>query len=369
MPYVQEDMKGLNRRAVFDLITQVGEISRVDISNTLGTSGATILKITNFFLEQGYVVLAGEEKTTRGRHPQILRFNPNSILGIGVDYNGKTVKVAVCNYWGTQLAFERAEVDGDFCKLVEEILPKFLQRLLKKNKVDKSCINCIGICVPGSADTEHERIELGPLSGIYMEKEVSESIGILSSKMQLPVYIFNDVNAAATGEYVLRKLKDDDLIYISVGDGLGAGIILDGNLRNGKHCYTGEIAHMVFDSNHVAELEKPGWMEEQLSQTFLGNRFGTDEKEEGQIDYVARQLSLVAANICNMLDVQIVIIGGRQVEEMGQKLMERVHYYTKRLCLFDIELYTPLSQNSSLVGVASMALSRETDHILSGPNV
>lgn len=366
MPYVQEDMKGLNRRAVFDLVSQVGEISRVDISNTLGTSGATVLKITNFFLEQGYVVLAGSEKTTRGRHPQILRFNPDSILGIGVDYNGNTLKAAVCNYWGQQLVFEQTEVDGCFHKLVEEVLPKTLQQLLKKYKVHKSRINCIGICVPGAADTEHERIELGPLSGIRIEKKVSESIKILSSKMKLPVYLFNDVNAAATGEYVLRKLKDDDLVYISVGDGLGAGIILDGRLRSGKHWYTGEIAHMVFDSNHVADLEKPGWMEEQLSKTVMERKFGDSGKKEDQIDDIARQLSLVVANVCNVLDVQGVILGGGKAEEMGQALIERVRYYTKRLCLFDIELQTPMSQNSSLVGVVSMALSRQLDQILSG---
>ena len=273
MPYVQSDMKGLNRRDVFDLIASVGTISRVDIARSLGTSMPTVLKITNVLLEKGFVSISGEEKTARGRRPQLLQFNPDQILGIGIDYDGNTVKAAVCDYWGRELAFDQWMVGEDFDALLNEYLPSALPRLVEKSGIARDRLLGIGICVPGSLDTENSALHLGPLSGIRIGETPANTLNRFSEVMGLPVYCFNDVNAAATGEYVLRKLQKDDLVYISAGAGIGAGIILDGELRTGSHFAAGEIGHLVFDPGFTTDIQEPGWFEMQLAHETLYRKF------------------------------------------------------------------------------------------------
>lgn len=364
MPYVQGDMKDLNRRAVFDLIAEVGEISRVDIGNTLGTSSPTVLKITNFFQERGIVTMSGEEKTARGRRPQLLRFDPDSILGVGVDYCGHSVKVALCNYWGASRASLCQAVDGDFDTLTDTLLPQMIRKLIAQAKVPPERVRGVGLCLPGAVNTDNAQVQLGALSGVKMQRTPAESIRLLSQKMGLPFYLFNDVNAAARGEYVLRRLRDDDLIYLSAGEGIGAGIILDGKLRTGKHFYTGEIAHIVFDPNYITDISQPGWFEARLSPDALQDKFPQQGSAE-QVRYVAQYLALAIANICNILDVQTVILGGELIERMGDALMRETTEYARRLCMFQVQLDRPSCTDPALVGTAAMALERELDNILS----
>lgn len=366
MPYVQGDMKNLNRRAVFDLISDVGEISRVEISNQLGISVPTVLKITKFMLDRGIVTLKGEEKTARGRRPQLLRFNPDSILGIGVDYDCHTVKASVCNYWGEQKAIISEPTDHDLDVLMQETLPVLLERLLSEHHIEKEYIYSVGICLPGAVDTANANVQFGALSGIHFKRTPAENTKILSERLGKPVYLFNDVNAGAKGEYVLRRQWGDDLVYLSAGDGIGAGIILDGKLRTGKHFYSGEVAHIVFDPEFITDISRPGWMEAKVSMQTLHEKFPDvpDSGNEEMICYVAQYLALAVANICNVLDVQTVILDGLLVKNMGKALTEKTAEYAGNLCMFDVHLAGPSCENPSLVGTASMALELELDTIL-----
>lgn len=367
MPYVQSDMKGLNRRDVFDLIASVGTISRVDIARSLGTSMPTVLKITNVLLEKGFVRMSGEEKTARGRRPQLLQFNPDQILGIGVDYDGSTVKAAVCDYWGRELVFGQWMVDDDFDALLNAYLPSALTRMLDESGIARDRLLGIGICVPGSLDTANSVLHLGPLSGIRISDTPADTLSRFSKVMGLPVYCFNDVNAAATGEYVLRKLKKDDLVYISAGAGIGAGIILDGELRTGSHFAAGEIGHLVFDPNFTTDIQEPGWFETQLAHETLCRKspsYKRGVKPAELLEYIAQHLALAIANIANVLDVKYIILGGDLVKEMGDGLHDRVLKYARRLCLYDVEVYGASCENPSLAGATSLALSREVDNAL-----
>lgn len=368
MPFVPGDMKDLNRRAVFDLIASVDEISRVDIANALGTSTPTILKITNFFLEKGFITISGEGITARGRRPQLLRFQPDNIMSVGVDYDGHRVKIAVSNYNGEVKAKKVLAADGDFDGLVKEKLHRMIMDLLSENNISRPSLLGIGLSIPGSVDTKAATVELGPLSGIRIKSNVRDTLAVLSEQTALPAHIFNDVNAAAIGEYVQRRLKFDDLVFIYYGAGIGAGIILNGKLRTGKHFYTGEIAHIVFDHEWITDINKPGWLETQLSDGALRDKFPAYAKGEHPkelIEYMAQNLALCVANICNVMDIQNVVLGGGIMYSMGDELYERSQYYANRLCMFNVELQRPLSNTPTLVGTAFMALSKELEHMLS----
>ena len=189
-----------------------------------------------------------------------------------------------------------------------------------------------------------------------------ESVRILSGQVGLPVYLFNDVNAAAVGEYVLRKMKNEDLVYVYISNGIGAGIILEGKLRTGQKFYSGEIAHMVFEPDYVIDRSKAGWMERKLAPECIRDSADT---REGQIEYAARYISLVIANICSTLDIQNVVLGGETVRKLGKELFRRTEKYLNHLLLFpEINLTRYINENSNLIGAAHLATERQLANIL-----
>ena len=359
MPYVQGSMKELNRKSVFELIAEMREITRVDIAEVTKSSMPTILKITNFLLEQQIVSLVGLEKTARGRRPQVLRFEPDALLGIGLSYDGNHVIASLINYYGEEKKYIEKDSDASFNDMMENGFCEIIEELMKD--FEREHVKGVGISIEGSVDTENSKVHFGGFAKLRTEREISKSVHILSEKVKLPIYLFNDVNAAATGEYVLRKMKNTDLVYIYVGEGTGAGIILDGILRTGQHFYTGEIAHMVFNAEFSIDLSKPGWMESQLSRKAIEQ---VSQDQSLRIDYAARYISLMIANICNVLDIENVVVGGEIVEEMGNALIDRTNTYLRHLSMFQVTLTRPVSRHSGLIGAASMAMDRELTTIL-----
>ncbi len=360
MPYVQGSMKELNRKTVFRLVAEQYEITRTEIADQTQSSVPTVLKITNFLQSEHIISQVGNEKTARGRHPQIFRFEPDSILGIGISYDGSRMVASLVNYYGEEKLCVEENVSQTFDAMMEKRFPEIIDEMLKKE--GREYVRAVGICISASVDTEHSIVHLGGFSKLRIEREVARSVQILSEKINLPVYLFNDVNAAAVGEYVLRKMKKEDLVYVYVSEGTGAGIILEGKLRTGKHFYSGEIAHMVFETDFVTDRRKPGWMERKLSFKSIEE---SAQSREGQVDYAARYISLVIANICNTMDIQNVVLGGEIIQFLGQALFEKTRSYLDRLQLFPINLTRYVNENSDLVGAAYLALQRQLANILS----
>ena len=359
MPYVQGSMKELNRKTVFRLIAEQQEITRTEIADRTKSSAPTVLKITNFLQEEQIISLVGNEKTARGRQPQIFRFEPDSILGIGISYDGMRMTASLVNYYGEIKASVEENITLSFDEMMENRFPEMICQMT--DGVKKEHIRCVGICLGASVDTEHSRIHLGGFSKLVVKRNVAESVKILSQKCGFPVYLFNDVNSAAVGEYILRKMQKEDLVYIYVGEGTGAGIILDGKLRTGQNFYSGEIAHMVFDPDFRIDREKPGWIEERLSLEHIKAHSKT---KAGQIDYTARYISLVIANICNTMDIQNVVLGGSIIQSLEPAILQKTEEYLGHLMLFPVNLTRYVSEKSELVGAAYLAMEKQLVNIL-----
>lgn len=359
MSFVQGSMKELNRKTVFDLVSEHGEITRTEIAEQTKSSMPTVLKIMNFFQEQEMVSLVGSEKTARGRHPQVFRFESNALMGVGVACDGHQAVASLVNYYGEEKASVVRQTDKSLNDLLETEIPQMIEQLIAGER--REFIRGVGVCISGSVDMKQTVIYMGGYSALYMERDVAQSMRVFEEKTGLPVYLFNDVNAAVTGEYVLRKMKNEDLLYIYVGEGTGAGLILDGVLREGRHYYTGEVAHMVFDADFVLNRTEPGWMEARLSRKNIRE---SALAPAGRIDYAARNISLMIANICNVLDVENVVLGGESIRELGDTLLDRTQSYLDHLLLFPVKLSKFANAHSELIGGAYLALQQQLTNIL-----
>ncbi len=132
MPYVQGSMKELNRKTVFRLVAEQYEITRTEIADQTQSSVPTVLKITNFLQSEHIISQVGNEKTARGRHPQIFRFEPDSILGIGISYDGSRMVASLVNYYGEEKLCVEENVSQTFDAMMEKRFPEIIDEMLKK---------------------------------------------------------------------------------------------------------------------------------------------------------------------------------------------------------------------------------------------
>ena len=199
----------------------------------------------------------------------------------------------------------------------------------------------VGIGVPGLVDaargavTHAVNLGVGP-GGLDLADR-------LQRRLQLPVAVENDVNAAAIGAAVLLGLGRSDLAYLSIGTGIAAGIVLDGTLRRGPHGAAGEIGHIPVDpSGPECSCGQRGCLEAVASGSAIAARwpgdgdsasgaadalFGAAEAGDPRAvavrDEVAGYLAGAVRILALTVDVDLVVLGGG-VAEVGEPLRHAV---------------------------------------------
>jgi glucokinase len=164
----------------------------------------------------------------------------------------------------------------------------------------------------------------------------------LAAALGVPVVVDNDANVAAWGEAQLGAGRgEDDVVLVTLGTGIGTGIVLDGRLVHGTHGFAGEGGHVIVDrrgSRHVTGL--PGAWEQYGSGTALGalaRAHGIADSDEAftarvaagdapalaVLDTFAREVAVGVAGLAAVLDPAVIILGGG-VSEIGEPLRARV---------------------------------------------
>jgi len=370
----------MNRKKVYDLLLSVKEISRAEISRRTNISAPTVLKIIDFFIEKDIVTEIGEGISKLGRKPLILRFNPEAAYSIGVEFEGDFYKIGIVDLAGNIKYNERFRANNEYNKIIREELDIQILNLIQKSNIDMGKICGVGIGIPGAVDNVNYKIDFAPLVGITSGEDFKPIIEALQNKIKLPIFIENDTNAAAIGEFVARKLPNNaDLIYISIGTGLGSGVILDGKLRRGKRNSAGEIGYMVFDKEYHTYKSKPGWLESHINLRALSEKWEIYQSIESVeklkefknskdfillLDRVASYLGMGIVNIANFLDIQQVVIGGMITDIFGQPLIDSINEYISKLKLLDITCELKSCKEPGIIGAASISTKHNLKNIL-----
>lgn len=364
------NMKRMNRKTVFDIIRARREVTRVELSEITGMSGPSILTIVNEFLETGILVPLGKQSTAAGRRPVSLAFNPDVMLSIGIEYEGNNLSVGVVNLDG-DIRFQTvskvpANLGDEFFAVVEKNICKVEEHLAREN-LDYCGI---GLGIPGAMNHEDRVVYFAPYVGVNTPLDISPQLAALEARFKKPVFIENDVNASAIGEFYVRDTSQygDDLLYISIGSGIGAGIIFGGQLRHGCNHLCGEIGYSLPDVSCEVSREKTGWLDESISRTTLYDRFEgyrqSHRVDEAMLSYVTRTVCPYIANLVNTLDISLVVIGGELVLNGGNPLLEAVQREISRLTLSNTQIQTCLSEYAGIVGTALIASNNLFNTIL-----
>ncbi len=185
---------------------------------------------------------------------------------VGVDFGGTGVKMAVVNDEGAILArggFATAGASSQREWL--HAVAQEVQRITAAADIAAGDLDGIGVGVPGFVDFGrgyvHNLANVPGWTGVYLKEMLEQQLG-------MPAMIDNDVNAMALGESKFGAGRNyDHVVFVTLGTGVGGGILIDGKLFRGAHSTAGEIGHMSIDMNGVKSPEGRGGLEQ-----YVGNR-------------------------------------------------------------------------------------------------
>lgn len=372
--YLNTDIKLLNRRAVYEYVRESADqtVSRPEISKNLLLTDPTVLKITGFFLERKILTGLGEANVaTVGRKPNLLAFNPDAAYCIGAAYDGNCLSIAAVNLNYESIAFRSRNVQAPLSTIMERYIPEAVSSLA----LDESGRIGVGFALAAAVDTENNCILMcNPSIDLQGKSDFSPEVDALSKRMNVPVILENDVNAAAISEFQMRRSSSkDDFVYIMLGIGFGSGLVLDGKLRRGKNYAAGEVGYMSLDHAYRVQPYGVGQLESLLCRPYLLERFGFDVLEDSAesrdvrdiVEHVARHVALCIANISATLDVDHFIIGGYIAEKLGEKLIHQIRAYCIDSCLYPKYIFLSTRPDSVPCGAGAIACDAVLDHFLS----
>ena len=274
--------------------------------------------------------------------------------GFGIDLGGTTVKIAYFDETGTML--DKWEIPTVTANHGAQILPDIAASILSymdAHHIDKTTILGLGIGVPGPVNAKgvvNKCINLG--WGVF---NISEELTRLTG---FPVKAGNDANVAALGEFWKGGGQDyDNVVFVTLGTGVGGGIVVEGNLLHGAHGSGAEIGHICVNPEETTPCNcgNYGCVEQYCSATgivrlakmYLTEKAITtglgalknltckdifdaakesDEAALAILDRVYRYMGLFLANVCSTVNPEVVVIGGG-VSKAGDILVTGVEPY------------------------------------------
>jgi len=331
---VRED----NLRKVLRFIHRMGSTSRPAIAQELRLSPATVASLVAELEECGLVQEDGLGKSRGGRKPAILRFNAEWAWVVAAKIGVTRVRVGLANLKG-ELKGKRVEPlasrdPKDVVRQITHMVSVLLEELPHPR------ILGMGVCCPGVIDRETGEV----LKAVNLGWENVPLKSLLAEHSPWPVFVEDGADAGALGEKWFGSGQDvENLIYVVVGNGIGSGIILHGELYTGQQHVAGEFGHTSIDfSGPLCPCGNRGCLELYVSARALVRRvekaLQQGEKtlicnflEEGK-DLTAELVSEAAylgdpfalqlleeagtllgraiGNLVNLFDPELVVIGG-----------------------------------------------------------
>jgi predicted NBD/HSP70 family sugar kinase len=369
--YIASDVRDVNRNTVFRLLRLGGETSRAELTRLTGISSPTVIKIVEFMKEKGLVEESGAGSPTVGRKPQMIRLNKDAASAVGVILEGEYLRASIVNLAGDIYPSSLRRAGADLQESMTVILPEMIESLLALAHVDRASIRGIGLGIPGGYDPNTHVVNFAPLIRLTGPTCIAPYERALGERFAMPVVVDNDVNMAVLGEYRARALDGADLIYLSLGTGIGAGVMLGGALRHGNTWQCGEIGYMTFMDNYVPGHTHPGWLESRINLSAVREKFGFDpyHVEKALLpdvtDHISVPLAICISNVVSLLDCDTVVLGGILTQSLGNVFLESVRAKVQELCVLNVSVERQLCVDPGVLGAASVVLDRAIKAILS----
>jgi predicted NBD/HSP70 family sugar kinase len=235
-----ETARDINRRIVLNLIRNHQPISRADLARHSGLQRSTVSVITEKLIEEDWVKEGASGHVPRGRRPRFLHLNKERVGIIGVNIRPAKTTVGLADLDANFVAQESLPTARDPERFIADLTPRI--RNLIEMRPEISCEG-IGISLPGRVDLNSQRLVFAPNLGwgpIDIKTSLEEATG-------LPVELENAANACALAEFWFGPPREgvQNLVAVTVSEGIGTGLILNHQLARGSTGMAGEFGHIT----------------------------------------------------------------------------------------------------------------------------
>lgn len=356
----------VNRRIILALLRERGPISRAELARTMDIPRGMITTLVNELMEEGLIQEGATASAPRGRKPILLQLRSHDRFALGVDIRASKTVLTLCDFGGAEVAREEFATHRAAGREVDELVRRAEQLL--STREEGECEG-LGVVVPGMVDGRTGRVLNAPTLG-WRDVDLQEA---LAARLDLPVYVERDAVACAMARMWMgddASERSRDFVYLIVSEGVGIGLMVNGQAVRGRHYTAGEFGHIPLDlsgprcscggygcleaftceaatlaryAEGASEEERLAVVEGTLTVRELVERARSgDAQARGAVEETGRYLGIGMAAIINALNPARIVVGGAITA--GWEMVEpRVRAEVRERTLTDSAAGTPLT--------------------------
>ena len=335
-------IRKLNTAILLDALRRFAPLSRAELAARTGLNRSTVSSIVNSLIEEGLIQETDLQNSKIGRPGMLLELNPKGGFAIGIELGVDCISVILSDFIAQVLWREQACSDPNEDQItILDRAANLTQHALDFGLSLGLRPLGIGMGVPGLVDLHQGKLIFAP--NLHWNNVPLRLIW--SQRFNLPIFVENEANAAALGEYYFGAAQGvNDFIYLSAGIGLGAGIVLDGKLFRGSNGYASEVGHMTVEPNgELCGCGKRGCWETQVNPRAVLRRVRKTletgvpsvlcDLVDGDLQYISfesvvqaasqgdsvalnalqevgERLGIGVANLVNVFNPELIVLGG-----------------------------------------------------------
>src|SRR5262245_18287308 len=364
-------LRGLNLETVLSVAMQhEGSFTRAELIEAPGLSAPTVGTLVSHLIQSGIVKDLGTGPSRGGRRPSFMEFNARHGYVAGIDLGPTRTRLAVADLRGERLADRiiPTPVRLGPAALLSRVAGA-LRALMEEAGAPIDRLLAVGAGAPGAVDRQKGIVTFAPNLPDWSHVPMRD---ILERALGAQVQVENDVNLAILGEHWRGAARGHDTcVFIFVGTGIGAGVLIGGELHRGHHFMAGEIAIMCMGPQYAeVDFGTRGWLETLAGLKALASRWpasaqadparwvselfeaaqGGDLEARHAIDEAARLISIAVANVAAVVDPSLIVLGGALFAQ-AEPLVHEVRRVVARIARSTIEIvHSALGNEAPLSG-------------------
>lgn len=376
--------RSVNRAVILNLIREKQPISRIQIARLTGLNRSTVSSIVSALLDEELIFEEFTADKNIGRNPIDLRLKLGKYFVGAINIDGDITRFAVTDIDGSVKTISKIETNPEDPEEFIKICVDHINKMAKSINLEK--LEGIGFTITGIVDSKKLTVNYSPNLGwenFNIGKVVSDNYPDIRN-----VAVGNDAKASALAELWFGKPEADltNFVFVSIGNGIGSGVVVSNNLLNGEYYAAGEFGHMtIYENGERCACGLKGCWEAYASETAVVRRYQeiTNINEELELPDIIKKalkgetealeimketgyyLGLGIVNIIKAIDPKSIVLGGKMITaweiiypEIIKVVEERAFFGTKK----NIQILpTSLDVRPRLLGAATLAIKQLFD--------
>jgi len=375
-PGSQTALRELNQQRIADTLLASGPSTQAELARQTGLSTATISNIVRIMSNAG--IVETEPTTSSGRRALLVRLSNRGAVAVGIDFGRRHLRIAITTLGYDVVAEENIELAmGHRAEEGIETASSLLAKMLADNDIAHSSVLGIGVGIPGPIDRRAGRV----VQGAILPEWVGIELADLEVGLRFPVVFDNDANLGALAEVTWGPHSEiDNLVFVKVGSGIGAGLILNGRPFYGGLGITGEIGHdTITDNGVVCHCGNRGCLETVASTSVMLDllaragvtRVGQivsraragDSATLRVLDDAGLAVGRALASVANLINPEVIVIGG-PLAELGDLFLGSIERGLMRHAVPSVGestrlVMSSLGERAEALGAAALVLQHQ----------